>query len=125
MYRTLIVEENSAFLQTFKRLLHRHFPWMTVMEAGNGFEAFRKVEVYRPELVFIDMRLGETSGLELTERIKTSRPETLVVVLTDYDFPEYQEAAYHGGADRFIAKGSLDLSVIGAMVKAPIGESAE
>ncbi len=90
---------------------------MVVQEATDGTDALEKVKSFVPDLVFMDVRLPGTSGLVLTERIKASHPEIVVVVLTDYDLPEYREAAYHAGAHEFIPKGSLNLSDIATIVE--------
>lgn len=116
--KTLIVEDNGTFRKTFKDALEKRFPGLTVEEAEDGGQALEKVESFRPDLVFMDIRLPGASGLELTEKIKERHPEILVFILTEYDLPEYHEAACFGGADEFISKGSLNLpDIAGRMGK--------
>jgi DNA-binding NarL/FixJ family response regulator len=64
----------------------------------------------------MDIRLPGESGLELTKRIKESHPHIAIIILTDYDLPEYREAARNGGADAFVPKGALSLTDIGALI---------
>jgi len=89
---------------------------MVIEEAGDGVQALEKLESFRPDLIFMDIRLPGISGLRLTEKIKTRNPQIAVVILTEYDLPEYREAADFGGADDFIAKGSLNLSNLAKMM---------
>jgi DNA-binding NarL/FixJ family response regulator len=117
MLKTLMVEDNDTFRETFKGALLKQFPFMVLEEAVDGTGAFDKIKSFLPDLVFLDIRLPGESGLELTEKIKARYPEIVVVILTDYDLPEYREAAFHGGADDFIPKGSLNLSEIAALIE--------
>ena len=82
------------------------FPSMIIEEAVNGKEALQKVEDFLPDIVFMDISLPEGNGLELTRKIKTSHPGIVVVIFTNYDVPEYRDAALRSGATCFIAKSS-------------------
>jgi DNA-binding NarL/FixJ family response regulator len=115
--RILIVEDNATFRNTFKQVLCKKFPFMVVEEAMNGAEAMEKVETFLPELVFMDIRLPGETGLELTKKIKASHPQILIIILTDYNLPEYRKAAFDNGADDFVVKGSLNPAAIETLVK--------
>ena len=115
--KTLIVEDNATFRKTFKEVLCKTFPLMAVEEAQDGVEALKKIETFVPDLVFMDIRLPGQTGLELTKKIKTSHPEVTVIILTDYNLPEYREAAFDSGADDFVVKGSLNPAAIEVLVK--------
>ncbi len=117
MHRTLIVDDIAVFRETFKKALCERFPSMIVEEAIDGKQALDKIQNAKPNLVFMDIRLPGKSGIELTEIIKTNHPGITVVILTDYDLPEYREAALQGGADDFIPKGSLKMSAIETLVE--------
>lgn len=118
--KTLIVEDNSTFRKAFKRVLRKRFPLMAVEEARDAAEALEKVEMFLPQLVFMDVSLPGESGLELTKKIKASHPEVFIIILTDYNLPEYREAAFDSGADDFIVKGSLNPAAIEALLKSNV-----
>ena len=61
-----------------------------------------------PDLMFVDMRLGGMTGLELARKIKRDFPRTRIAMLTGYDFPEYRRTASQYGVDRYFLKDSLD-----------------
>jgi two-component system invasion response regulator UvrY len=52
----------------------------------------------------MDVRLPGENGFQLTRRIKTAHPEIVILVITSYDSPEYQAAAFESGADFFVSK---------------------
>ena len=78
-----------------------------VLEAANGDEAVQKIKMFPPDAVFTDLRLPGENGLELTKKIKAQYPNIVVVIITNYDLPEYREAAYQSKADHFLPKDSF------------------
>ncbi len=124
MLKILMVEDSSTFRKTFGRALRKRFPFMVIEEALDGREALQKTETFVPDLVFMDIRLPGASGLELTRRIKASNAEIVIIILTNYDVPEYRAAAHNGGADAFIPKDSLDLDDIAALIESFFSGSA-
>jgi DNA-binding NarL/FixJ family response regulator len=116
MARVLIVDDIPVFRETFRQALLERFPSHEVAEAVDGDDALDKVNRFNPDLIFMDIRLPGANGLTLTGRIKAMRPDIAVIILTDYDLPEYREAALQEGADEFMAKGALKMSAIERMV---------
>jgi len=117
MLKVLIVEDNQIFREAFKTRLNDHFPSMVVKEASNGDEALREVGEAPPDLIFMDIRLPGANGLQLTKKIKNDLPDIRIAILTDYDLPEYRQAAVEYGADRFFVKSSFKWDEIEALVK--------
>jgi len=117
MLRILIVEDNQIFREAFKSRLNEDFPSMVIKEASNGDEALQRVDEAHPDLIFMDIRLPGANGLQLTQKIKKDLPDIRVAILTDYDLPEYRQAAVEYGADRFFVKSSFKWDEIEALVK--------
>ena len=117
MSRMLIVEDNALFRQSLKSILCRRFPFMDVGESAGGKEILQKIDLRRPDLIFMDIKLPGESGLELTRKIKTDHPTINIIILTSYDLPEYREAAREHGADYFLSKGSSTGEEILALVE--------
>jgi DNA-binding NarL/FixJ family response regulator len=115
--RTLIVEDNNFFRKTLRESLQASFPEIAIDEAVNGTEALQKVNAFLPDLILMDLRLPGGSGLGLTKRIKAIFPDVTIFILTSYDTPECREAASRCGADRFIAKDSLNQMRLEELIK--------
>lgn len=115
--RTLIVEDSSLFRQTLKESLQMSFSAIAIDEAANGAEALQRVNASLPDLILMDIRLPGESGLGLTKKIKEIYPDVTVFILTHYDTPECREAASRHGADRFIAKDSLNRMRLEELIK--------
>ena len=102
----MLVEDNSSFRQVVKNDLEFQFPSMDVIEAGDGIEAFQKIDSHPPNLIFMDINLPGENGLELTRKIKADHPEIIIIILTSHDLPEYREAATQNKANYFLSKDS-------------------
>jgi len=105
MFKALIVEDSNQFRQILKEILLARVPSMDVKEAKDADEALRLVKTFLPHVIFMDIRLPVGTGLELTQRIKRDFPEMNIIILTNYDLPEYREAASKFGASHFLSKG--------------------
>ena len=112
MFKTLIVEDNAAFRRSLSDLLREKYPAMLVAQAENIGQAWYKIFEIKPDLVFVDIKLQEENGLDLAQMIRESHPDTLVAVITNSNFPEYRQAAYHHGAHYFIPKSTATSSDI-------------
>ena len=117
MLRVLIVEDNRIFREAFKKRLDDHFPSIVVEEVASGDEALQKINAASPSLIFMDIRLPGVNGLHLTKEIKKNFPDIGIAILTDYDLPEYREAAKQFGADRFFVKSSFKWDEVEALVR--------
>ena len=115
-FKVLVVEDNTLFRRLLKERLCERFPFIGIYEAGDGEGALEKVEAFRPDLIFMDIRLPEGNGLDLTKRIKTLHPDTIIIILTAYDLPEYREASQEC-ADYFFSKGSATTEGIFTLVQ--------
>ena len=118
MFKTMLVEDNTIFRESLKDSLRLQFPSMEIAEATNGREALERIDSLSPNLIFMDIRLPGQNGLELTEKIKKLYPEIIVIILTNYDLPEYREAAVRFKADHFLSKDSMTHQEVSVIVKA-------
>ncbi len=117
----ILVEDDYGFRQSLKKILSSRYPFMHVVEAEDGKEAIRKIDLSPPDLIFMDIRLPGNNGLELTHAIKTRYPGMIVIILSNFDLSEYRETAYRNGADYFISKDAPMgefLSVVEQVIKA-------
>jgi YesN/AraC family two-component response regulator len=75
-----------------------------IQEAADGNEGLQKVEDFHPHLIFLEIHLPAETGLELAGRIKADHPDIIIVILTSYDFPEYQAAAEKMEVEHMVPK---------------------
>ena len=88
-----------------------------VGEAPDGAEAVRLVELYRPDVVLMDVRMPVLDGIEATRAI-TGSPEgeaTRVLILTTFDLDEYAFSALRAGASGFLLKDVPPAELVSAI----------
>jgi DNA-binding NarL/FixJ family response regulator len=108
VFLALIVEDNTAFCENLHSALQSRFPFIELAIAGGVREALARVEFARPDLIFLDLHLADGNGLDLTRHLRASGIDSVVIVLTGHNIPEYRDAAMRSGADRFMVKGSIE-----------------
>jgi len=57
--RILIVDDNSSYRKLLKETLQRSFPAISINEATDGGEAWKKVDAFLRDLIFMDILLPE------------------------------------------------------------------
>jgi len=78
--RCLIVDDNRSFLEAARTLLERE--GLTIAGvATTSAEALREAETLRPDVVLVDVSLGEESGFELARRLVADQARTAAVIL--------------------------------------------
>lgn len=100
----MIIEDDPDFRTTLSNLLCERFPSLVVKGVNSGEEAMELLDGFSPDLVVTDINLPGESGLRVTQRIREADPKLPVLVLTSYNDPEYEKAAYAAGATRFASK---------------------
>jgi two-component system response regulator YesN len=118
MFKTLIVDDNASFRQSLNDTLATQFPSMLVAEAEDVMHARGSIGLLEPDLIFMDISLPDGNGLDLAREIKTVQHDTVIVVITGYDLPEYRSAARQCGASHFLSKASVTQAEILALVGA-------
>ncbi len=112
MFKIMIVDDNDLNRDVLRELFITHFQSVVVEEAANGRAAMEKLEVVQPDLILMDIRLPDVSGLRLTRRIKGRNPNIKVLIFTAHYDPEYEEAAARYGADGFLVKGTPSKDIL-------------
>ncbi len=106
MNKILIVDDSILFREVLRQALHSRLPALMISEAVDRKEALGMIPTLLPDLIFMDIRLPDGSGLELTRQIKDLFPDMKIVILTNYDEPEYRKAALHY-ADHYVSKDAF------------------
>jgi DNA-binding NarL/FixJ family response regulator len=94
-----------------------------VGEAGNAQDALKLAESLRPNLILVDVRLPDLSGIELTARLVDLVPDTRVMILSMYDNREYVLNAMRAGACGYVLKDAPSGEIIAAIKAVAAGGS--
>jgi DNA-binding NarL/FixJ family response regulator len=102
--RVMIVDDHSIILAGLRSVLQTEADIAVVAEASGVKEAVRKATELKPEVVLMDVKLSDGSGIEATRLIKEACPETQILMLTVYDDQETVLKAVQAGAIGYVLK---------------------
>jgi len=102
--RTLIVDDSELARRGIRAILAGSSLFEIVGEASDGQEGIARVRELTPDLVLMDLRMPQLSGLEAIRLIKEEFPATLVVVLSVSDDPKDLFEAIRCGAQGYLIK---------------------
>jgi CheY-like chemotaxis protein len=114
--RCLIVDDNAEFLASASRLLDSQ-GLQIVGCASSGAEAIVLAETLQPDVVLVDIQLGDEDGFELTRRLTASARSARVVLISTRSEDELAELIADSQAVGFLAKTALSAAAIAALVR--------
>lgn len=100
----LVVDDHEVVREGLVASLDRRDGFHVVAQAGNVAEAIAMAERFRPDLVVMDVRLPDGSGVEACREIRSEHPDTRVVMLTSYPDEEAVLSAIVAGASGYLLK---------------------
>lgn len=112
--KIMIVDDSRKMRDMIKRVLLRQLKNIdSIIECGDGRQAIIAYNVYKPDFVLMDIEMEPMNGLSATIKIIDQYPDAKIVIVTQYNEPEFREAANNAGAHAYVLKENLfDLAVI-------------
>jgi two-component system response regulator DevR len=121
--RLLVVDDHEVVRQGLVALLDRREGFEVVAQAGTVAEAVAAAARFEPDLVVMDVRLPDGSGIEACREIRAARPETRVIMLTSYPDEEAVLSAIIAGAAGYLLKQIRGRDLVSALESVGRGES--
>lgn len=118
--KILIVDDNEVMRALLRGIL-RNEEYEIVGEARNGAIALEMTDLLRPDIVCMDVEMPEMGGLEALQHIKSTRPETAVVMVTGNASIDNVKVAIQNGACAFIVKPFNAAKVVDTLQRAYAG----
>jgi len=121
--RVMLVDDHEVVREGLRTLLGRSKEMVIVGEAGTMAEAIETAARAKPDVIVMDVRLPDGSGVEACRTIREARPETKVVMLTSYADDEALFASIVAGAAGYLLKQTRGQAVIDAITSVAQGRS--
>jgi DNA-binding NarL/FixJ family response regulator len=102
--RLLVVEDDPAVRGAFVALLDAVRGFQVVAQAAEGQQAEALALTHRPDVVILDIRLGQENGVMVGDRIRRSLPRVKLIALTAYDTEGNVYAAARHSFDGYVVK---------------------
>ena len=118
----VVVDDHALFREGVLAILSTVDDIDVVAEAPDGTTAIVAVTEHRPDVVLMDVMLGEMNGIEATEACLAAHPDAAIVMVTMMDDPETVFAAMCAGARGYLVKGADRTTMLSAIRSAARGE---
>lgn len=99
------MDDHHVVRQGLRALLESSGTIEVVGDAANGHGALAVTRATHPEVVVVDLRLGDDDGLTVIRQVRETSPSSRVLVLSAYGGSERLRAAVAAGADSYLLKG--------------------
>ncbi len=118
----MLVDDHPLWRETLRRVLENEDSVTVVGEASDGQEAIDACHQRRPDVVLMDMHLGQMSGIEATQRICEEVPALKVLILSSTDDRQDVLAAVDAGASGYLLKTAAASEIVEAIDRIHKGE---
>jgi DNA-binding NarL/FixJ family response regulator len=106
MTRVLIADDHALFRSGLRQFLSGSLAPADISEAATGNETLRLLQNQPCDLLFLDINMPDRNGLDILRHVRSSYPETRVLVLSGYPERQYALNVLRAGASGYIAKDS-------------------
>jgi DNA-binding NarL/FixJ family response regulator len=104
----LLVDDNPRFRYHLRRIINKLFSEFTIYEAETVEEAIQIVKKIDFRLIFIDVILGEQSGISCLQQLNPFAQNARIILISAYPDKEFRRQGINSGAAAFIDKKMLD-----------------
>ncbi|HEY2854261.1 MAG TPA: response regulator transcription factor [Gemmatimonadaceae bacterium] len=120
--RVMLADDHQVVRTGLRAVLGAAKDIVVVAEAANGEEATALSERIHPDVIVMDVSMGEMDGLEATRRVLTQVPRPRVLILTMHDEEEYLAEALRAGAAGYLVKSAAHHELVTAVRAVAYGE---
>ena len=104
--RVVLADDHVFVRDGIKSLLENEVNIEVVGEAIDGLEALKIVETSNPDLLILDIRMPNMTGIEVVEKLRSQNNTVKIVMLSMHESEEYVLKSIRAGADGYLLKGS-------------------
>jgi pilus assembly protein CpaE len=100
----MVVDDQQPFREAARAVIARLDGFEIIAEAESGEEAVEIAVAVHPDLVLMDINMGDMDGITATSIITSANPDTMVVLLSTYELSDLPPTARTSGAAAYVNK---------------------
>ncbi len=120
--KIMIVDDHPVVREGLSRIIVSESGMEVIAEAGTGGEALIQYRKLRPDIVLLDMRMPEMTGIQTIEAIRKEFSNARIIVLSTYDLEEDIYQSLQAGARGYILKDSPRNELLASIRRVHAGE---
>jgi DNA-binding NarL/FixJ family response regulator len=113
----LVVDDSSRYRVQLQRMIGKVCPLAAIYEAENLQTAVHLAQRLEPQLVLVDVVLGDEDGIQCARRIRHVSPHSRIVLISAYPDREFHRLGLQAGAAAFLDKKDLDLPTLRQVIE--------
>jgi DNA-binding NarL/FixJ family response regulator len=117
----VLADDHPVVRHGLRALLRSDGSMEVVGEAGTGLEAAQAVQRLKPDVLVLDLMMGDVSGIGIIKQVSKRSPDTAVVILSMYGNDCYVMEAMQAGAMAYVLKDSPSDELVRAVKEAAAG----
>jgi len=102
--KILIVDDHKALRDGLKVILQMEPDFLIIEEAEDGKQAIKYAQTLAPDVIIMDIDLGEMHGIQVTEQILDNQPDICVIGFSMHEDPDLARAMHKAGATAYLSK---------------------
>ena len=111
--KLLLVDDNPDMLMALGHLLRREF--LIVGALSTGTSVLSQVDELNPDIILLDVALGDLNGFQVAERLKRRACPSKIVFLSAHENSEFLRAAADLGASGYVFKSQISRDLVKAL----------
>jgi DNA-binding NarL/FixJ family response regulator len=115
--KIFIADDSAVFRERLIEMLSELPEIEIIGQAEDGIQATKLIEKLNPDVVILDIRMPGGSGIDVLEDIKKINAVPIVIILTNYPYPQYRKKCMKAGADYFFDKATEFEKVTEVLIK--------
>jgi len=113
----LLADDHQLIRDSWKYILETDCRFAVVATASTGNEAIELSKSLRPDIVLMDVNMGEMNGFEATLQIRKGSPGSKIIGVSMHTMPAYVKKMLKSGASGYVTKNSSREELINAIIK--------
>ncbi len=119
MYRVMLADDEGIVRDSLRMIIEKNFPGKCEIElARTGRDVIELAEIFRPDIVFMDIQMPGINGIEAIREIKRTNVSAEFIVLSAYDKFDYAKEAVNLGVLEYMTKPFDKISICEVMRRA-------
>ena len=121
--RILSVDDNPLLREALRAVIGSQSDMILVAEAASGVEALQKFREHRPDITLMDLRLTDSTGIDVMTAIRAQFPEARVILVSTFEGDIETQSALLAGAKGHIFKTMHPREIVATIRKVCAGTS--